>query len=101
MALANFYWATNRRPEVEQALKAALKIDAKHLLANRGLSTFYLVTGRTAEAEQPLKTLADADPNVTNRLALADYYLSTRRVPEAKAIYEQAPRIKTVWCPPA
>jgi tetratricopeptide (TPR) repeat protein len=89
LALANFYWATNRKDKTEEALKAALALEPNNLLANRALALFYIGAGRAREAEQPLKTIADAAPGFEGRLQLADYYAAQQRPAEAKALLEQ------------
>jgi tetratricopeptide (TPR) repeat protein len=89
LALVNLYWATRRPAEAEKALHEALAIDPNDLLANRSLAMFYLSSGRPADAETPLKVVADKSPNGNGRLGLADYYLTVRRVPEAKALLDK------------
>lgn len=86
MALARFLWASGRRDEAETELKAALALEPTNLNANRALGGFYLATGRGAQAEQYFKTIAATVNTDASQLALADYYLTQRRMDEAKAI---------------
>jgi tetratricopeptide (TPR) repeat protein len=88
LALANFYWAVGRRADAEVQLKDVLKADPKHVLANRTLAILYMGSGRAAEAEAPLKVLAADSSSPDGKLALADYYVATHRVPEARAILD-------------
>ena len=89
LALANLYWSTGRPKEAEAALAETLVIEPRNVMANRALAIFYLGSGRTAQAEQPLKVLAEDVPGPDGQMALADYYASIRRAPEAKAIFEK------------
>ena len=88
LALAIFYWGANWRPQAEAELKAVLAIDEKHALANRILALFYLTTGRAAEAEAPLLRLAQTDDSGAI-LTVADHYARTKRVAEARSMYER------------
>ena len=90
LALANFYWAAGRQDDAERQLKTALAVDPKDELTNRALGYFYMGTGRPAEAEAPLKAVAD----VTNegKLTLSDYYLSVRRLVDARRTLEAVPQ---------
>ncbi len=88
LALANFYGATARPKEAGEQLLEALKIDPKHLIANRAMATFRLQQGRASEAEPYLKVVADAAPDDAGKLALADYYAATNRAGEARGILE-------------
>ncbi len=45
LALANYYWSTNRRDTAEATLKRATALDPKNELANRALALFYLGAG--------------------------------------------------------
>jgi tetratricopeptide (TPR) repeat protein len=49
----------------------------------------YLGSNRLAEAEEPLKAVAKYSEGSEGKIMLADYYANVRRLPEAKAIYEQ------------
>ena len=86
MALGNYLWAAERAAEAEAAIKQALALDSKHLLANRMLGVLYIATRRTNEAEQPLKAVAEVSKTPAATLQLADYYLGVRRIADAKGI---------------
>ena len=89
LALANFLWSSARYAEAEQELKEALKLDPRHLLANRMLATLYIATKRRAEAEQPLKTIAELTKAPGAKFELADYYVGTRREADARMLLNE------------
>jgi tetratricopeptide (TPR) repeat protein len=89
LGLANFYWTAKRLDEAERALKDALAIDPKNLLTNKALGFLYVGTQRVAEAERYLKTAADVSTDGGARMTLADYYLASKRIPEAKRLLEE------------
>jgi tetratricopeptide (TPR) repeat protein len=89
LALANLYWSTNRRAEAETAIKAAAKLDPTNPLPNQALAMLYLGMNRMAEAEAPLKAVAEHSTGFEAKIMLADYYANAKRLPEARAIYEQ------------
>ena len=89
LALANFYWSTGNLPAAERELKAAVPIDPKDIAANRALAVFYFVTNRASDAEPYLKTVADVSKQAGDRFVLADYYASTGRSGEAKALLQE------------
>ena len=92
LSLANLYWSTNRMPEAEKLMLEALQLEPRHLLANRAMALVYMSTGRQANAEAPLKIVAEDGKGPEDRLGLADYYVSIRRTPEARTLYEQIAR---------
>ena len=83
LALVNFLWASNRRPEAEQTLKDALAQDPNNIQAHRALGVFYMSTGRAAEAEPHFQAIATAAKTSAASLALADYYIVTKRPDDA------------------
>lgn len=90
LALANLYWSSGRQSEAEEQIKTAAALEPTNVLPNQALALLFLGTNRTAEAEAPLKAVADHAGTWEGKVALADYYASVRRLPEAKALYEQA-----------
>ena len=86
LSLANFYWSAGRRSDAERVFRETLAIEPRNLLANRALVMFYMGSGRIAEAEQPLKIVAEETPGSVAKLALADYYSTARRLPEARTV---------------
>jgi len=86
LALAHFYWSTERPEEVEPVLQQALALNPEHLVANRMLGVFYVATGRAAEAETPFKAFAERSGEPSSALVLADYYIRTRRPDDAIAV---------------
>jgi tetratricopeptide (TPR) repeat protein len=67
-----------------------LSLDSKNAPAHRGLATLYLATRRAPEAEAHLRALADQDTSAaaTDRLGLADYYISVDRTDAAFRVLE-------------
>jgi tetratricopeptide (TPR) repeat protein len=90
LALANFYWSTNRRKEAEAAIDAVLTQVPNDVRANRVRAFLHLAAGQIPEAEQRFKALAAADPSAANLLTLGDFYLAARKTAEAKAAFEKA-----------
>jgi tetratricopeptide (TPR) repeat protein len=89
MALANFYWASGRQKEAEETLKAALALDPDNLASNRALGVFYMATGRGAEAEPYFKTIATAAKTTETTISLADYYIATKRIDDARTVLKE------------
>jgi tetratricopeptide (TPR) repeat protein len=87
IAFGIFLWGIEDRAGAERSLKAALSLDGKHVLANRALANYYIAVGRAPEAEPYLKTLA-AEGGAQEKIALADYYLMSRRLSEATGILD-------------
>jgi tetratricopeptide (TPR) repeat protein len=86
--LAMFEWRKGRMDRAETVLQEALAIDANNVLANRLLASLYLSTKRPEKAENPLRTIAESTRESAARLMLADYYQSTKRIPEALAVLD-------------
>lgn len=99
MALANFYWATSRPKEAEETLKAAVALDPKNVASNRAIGVFYMAAGRGAEAEPYFKTIAEAAKTTEATIGLADYYIATKRIEEAKTILEDLARQTNAFAP--
>ena len=89
MALANFYWATGRQKEAEDALKAAVALDPGNLAVNRAIGVFYMAIGRGAEAEPYFKAIATAVKTTEAAISLADYYIATNRMDEARSVLKE------------
>ena len=89
LALANLYWSTGRLRDAEVEMKQASSLEPENLLPMRALAMLYLGSNRLSEAEAPLKSLAAQSQGFEAKIMLADYYANTRRLPEARAIYEQ------------
>ena len=86
LALANFYWAAERQADAETEFKTALQMDAQNLEAHRALGMFFMATNRAELAEPHFKAIADSAGNTDTTIALADYYLVTKRPDQAKQI---------------
>jgi tetratricopeptide (TPR) repeat protein len=86
IGLANFLWSGGRADEAERELKIALEIEPKSPAVNRALATLYLTRNRLTEAERYLKAFADLSGTVDSRLVLADYYVYSRKIPDATTI---------------
>ena len=81
VALGSHYWADGRATEAERELRRAVDLGPSHVGANRALGLLLMATGRMAQAEplwRSVAAAADGEP-----LALADYYVSARRLPDA------------------
>ena len=84
LALANFYWWSNRNSDAERAFEQALKLEPANMQANRFMASFKYSTGRRDEAEPFLRRIADGCENgPEGTLALTDYYLLTGRPKDA------------------
>jgi putative PEP-CTERM system TPR-repeat lipoprotein len=96
IALANYLMSRGRATEAEAPLKGALVIDSANVMANRGLVALYVSTNRVAEAEPYLKTLAanDKSPQARWKIALADYFVQTKRPDDARKILEPLGALK-------
>ena len=70
-------------PEAEQALEDALAQQADNMQANRALGVFYMSTGRADEAEPHFQAIAKTANSSAASLALADYYIVTKRPEDA------------------
>jgi putative PEP-CTERM system TPR-repeat lipoprotein len=86
MALANFLWAERRIDEAEQVLKDTVKTDPADVSANRALGMFYLASGKPAAAEPHFVAIADAVKTTDATVSLADYYVLTRRMDDARRL---------------
>src|SRR6185369_13455103 len=89
LALANFLWASGRRPEAEQAFKDAVAIDPANVDANRALGSFYAATGRLAEAEPHFKAIAAAAKTPASLMTLAQFYVAINRRDEARKVLQE------------
>jgi tetratricopeptide (TPR) repeat protein len=86
VSLSLFRWSMQDRIGAEETLKQAVAIDPKSGLANRALAAFYMASGQPQNAEPYLKTLAANGPSAA--LQLADFYLATRRFPDATNVLQ-------------
>ena len=87
LALAYYLWSEKRLPETEKVLVDALRLDDKNELGNRMLAMFYLTQGRLSDSETPLLRLVNAKDRAAT-LTLADLYVRSGRVPQARPLYE-------------
>ena len=96
LALTNFHLANGDSRQAEVTLRKGLEIEPTNPLANRALAAIYLSGRRLAEAEPVLKALAasDVNPEGANRLAWADFLLTTGRLPEAIKVLEPLSTVK-------
>lgn len=97
LSMAQFLWATGRAGEAEAAFRAAWTLQPDSEVANRFLATFYLASDRITEAEPYLKTLAGKTDDPAAKLALADYYVRTKRTSEAVAELERLSASPGSW----
>ena len=86
LALANYYWTTDRPAETEAALLRVAELDPDSVRVNRALAFFYLSSNRAMEAEPFVVMLANDSSDSGMRIALADYYLGTQRPRSAMPI---------------
>src|SRR5262249_17219570 len=97
LALANFFWSTNRLRDAESTLKTALALSPKDIRANRALALTMLSEGRLPEVQPYLLTLSLFANDTDSRLALADYYIATTRNGDAEKVRrELTPHSKLV-----
>lgn len=97
LALGQFLWSAGRRADAEAEFKAALALEPANALANRSLAAFYLRSDRAAEAEPYFKKVVEGSGAVEAKLALSDYYISTRRPADAVAILEKLSKETRYW----
>jgi len=88
LSLAVFQLQIGDAATAEQTLRSALEIDPKHPVANRAMALLYISSKRVTEAEPYLKAFAAASPSVQSSFILADYYVATNRIADAKAVLE-------------
>jgi tetratricopeptide (TPR) repeat protein len=86
LGLADFFWLERRVQDAERMYKEALALDPANLRANRAIADFYIASGRILEAEKYLKKVAETGRAAENWYTLADYYVATRRRPQALQI---------------
>jgi tetratricopeptide (TPR) repeat protein len=101
LALANFYLATGNQAATEASLRAAIGLEPQHVLANRALAYFYIGAGRAAEAEPYLKLAAEASSDASGQMGLAEYYVSQRRMEDARQWFERVAAGKDRLAPTA
>jgi putative PEP-CTERM system TPR-repeat lipoprotein len=85
LSLANFQLQGGEVEGAEASLKAALALEPAHEGGNRALAMLYLASNRAPEAEPYLKTVAETAKTPAAKFGLADYYLFTNRVADARA----------------
>ena len=88
LGLADFYAAENRLVEAETTYHEALALDPASLRANRAIAGFFIRAGKLKEAEAPLRRVAESARSADDWYALCDYYIATRRKPQALGILE-------------
>jgi tetratricopeptide (TPR) repeat protein len=91
MNLGNFYKATRRYPEAEKTLLHALELEPKNLKVSDALASLYVAWGRPNLSEPYFKSMVEIAKDEKSRLALAGYYISVNRFPDAlKTLQELA-----------
>jgi tetratricopeptide (TPR) repeat protein len=85
LALAHFYFSTERPSDAINAIRVALSYEPKHELANRTMAAFLTVSGRGAEAAPYLRTAAEVSNSRDAWLRLADTYVMLQKTDEAVA----------------
>ncbi len=94
LALANFFWATNRLEESEPFLRAAADQQHGHAAANHALGAYFLSVGRESDAATYLANAA-AVPGASGqraRLTLVDFYIASHRPEDARALLDTMPK---------
>jgi tetratricopeptide (TPR) repeat protein len=89
LALSNFYRSGGRLAEAERVLRDAYEFAPRDVKLNRALGSLMVEANRSAEAEQYIKASAAIDEDVQSRIALADYYLQTKRYPDAVRVLDE------------
>ncbi len=95
LAAANYYWSIGRMEEVRKDLDYALRIDPKHIVANRAMALLQMTTGHPEEAETYLKAVVANTTDPEARLSLADYYVWQKRLADATPLLEELAKHKT------
>jgi putative PEP-CTERM system TPR-repeat lipoprotein len=88
LALANFYWSTQRLPEAGQTLEQTIAQHPDDVLANRAMAMYLLRAGQIEGAERYLRRSAELSPTPDESLFLSDYYIALGRYDDARAVLE-------------
>jgi Flp pilus assembly protein TadD len=88
VALARYTSSTDRMDEAETLYRRALELRPGSAEINRAIAGLYIAEGRNADAEQWLRRWAETSTDVTAKLTLGDYYATTSRGEQARAVYE-------------
>ena len=67
-------------------MREALALDPKNVIANRAVAMYYLLSNRPQDAEPHLKVVADTSPGPEAKYYLAEYYMRTNRLDDAREI---------------
>jgi tetratricopeptide (TPR) repeat protein len=90
LALANFYFQSQRMEEARKQILSALATDPRSRDANNTLAFFFLQNRKLAEAEQVYMRLSDAYPNeVRYKFVIADFLAGTGQQDRAIESYRR------------
>ncbi len=85
LAYSNFLMAIGDQPGAEKEILRALELEPKNLVANRAIAMQYLITNRATAAEPHLKLVAEFSPGPDAKYFLAEYYIRSNRLDDARA----------------
>jgi putative PEP-CTERM system TPR-repeat lipoprotein len=85
LAYSNFRLAVRDQAGAEKEVLVALELEPKNLVANRAIAMHYLMTNRAAAAEPHLKLVAELSPGADSKYFLAEYYIRSNRLDDARA----------------
>lgn len=88
LALAHYYWESGEQARAEEWFVRTASENPGSLRANRAAATFLMSTRDATRAEPYMKKYAALSTEDAPKLALADFYVLTRRPQEARALLE-------------
>ena len=94
MNLANYYRAVRKPDQAELTFKKALELEPRSIKVHDGLAALYMDEGKPALAEPHFKSLVEIANDEPSRFALAAFYVSVNRFPEAFKTLEELARDK-------
>jgi putative PEP-CTERM system TPR-repeat lipoprotein len=92
--LANYYRAVRKPDQAERTFKKALELEPRSIKVHDGLAALYMDEGKPALAEPHFKSLVEIANDERSRFALAAFYVSVNRFPEAFKTLEDLARDK-------
>ena len=85
LAYSNFLLAIRDQAGAEKEVLYALELEPKNLVANRAMAMHYLMTNRAPAAEPHLTLVAELSPGADAKYFLAEYYIRSHRLDDARA----------------
>ena len=97
LSLSNFYRSGGKLVDAERLLRQAYEFAPRDIKVNRALGSLMVEANRSPEAEQYIKASAAIDEDIQSRIALADYYLLTKRHSDAIRILDELAKNKKTF----